>query len=62
MRREFKEIVPLDCKAELLMNSWPDWCVKILGFAKVESDSRPLIKKLLKKLEESDAFAYPEGD
>ena len=52
----------LDCKADSLMDSWPDWRMKILEYSKVESDSRPLIKKILQKLEKADSFAYPEGN
>ena len=50
----------LDYKADSLMDSWPDWCAKILEFSKVESDSRPLVKKILQRLEEADN-ACPEG-
>ena len=50
----------LDYKADSLMDSWPDWCAKILEFSKVESDSRPLIKKILQRLEEADNDC-PEG-
>ena len=63
MWREFKEIVLLEYKADLLMDLWPDWCMKILEFSKVESLSHPLIKKILQKLEEADdTFVYPEGN
>lgn len=52
----------LDCKADSLMDSWSDWCAKLLEFSKVESDHRPLVKKILQRLEEdSSDIACPEG-
>ena len=52
----------LDCKADSLMDSWSDWCTKLLEFSKVESDHRPLVKKVLQRLEkDSSDIACPEG-
>ena len=50
----------LDCKADSLMDLWSDWCTKLLEFSKVESDHRPLVKKVLQRLDSSD-IACPEG-
>ena len=45
------------------MDTWPaEWCVKILEFAKMESVSRPYIKRLLKRLEEADKYSDPQGE
>ena len=43
------------------MDTWPDWCSKILKFSKLESATRPCIKKLLATLEKTDGLVYPDG-
>ena len=62
MRREFKAIACFECKPDELMDTWPEWCVKILEFAKMESVSHPYIKRLLKRLEEADKYSDPQGE
>lgn len=52
----------IDCKADSLMDSWSDWCAKLLEFSEVESDHCPLVKKILQRLEEdSSDIACTEG-
>lgn len=36
------------------MDDWPQWRSKIIEFGKVESSTRPNIKKVLEKLEGND--------
>ena len=52
----------LDCKADALMDSWSDWCARLREYSKVESEHRPLVKKIIQRLEEdSSDVACPEG-
>ena len=36
------------------MDSWPEWCSKLIKLSKLESSSRPLIRKILAKLDENN--------
>lgn len=40
--------------ASSFMEMWPEFCRKLIELSKLESSSRPLIRKVLAKLEESD--------
>lgn len=52
----------LDCKADSLMDSWSDWCAKLIEYSRVESEHRPLVKKILQRLDkDSSNIACPEG-
>lgn len=44
------------------MDTWEEWSAKIINFSKVESATRPNIKKILMELEKADKFTYLEGD
>lgn len=61
MRREFGAVAQFEVNIDVLMRNWEEWCAKIINFSKVESASRPLIKKTLAELESIDKFACPEG-
>ena len=43
------------------MEGWPEWRAKIIELSKKEAVSRPLFKKLLAGIENSEAFLYPDG-
>ena len=53
MRREFKGVISFDDNVNSLMDSWPEWCRKLIKLSKLESSSRPLIRKILAKLDEN---------
>jgi len=62
VRQEFKELVHCEVNINSLMETWPNWCRRIIALAKVEAVNRPFIKKLLDKLDiTSEDFQYPEG-
>jgi len=44
------------------MEDWPEWRKKIINLAAKESLTRPLLKKILKELEESGEYQYPNGE
>lgn len=52
---------PFEVNVDSLMHSWEEWCAKVINFSKVESATRPFIKKILAELEKTDKFACPEG-
>ena len=44
------------------MDSWSDWCARLHEYSKVETEHRPLVKKIIQRLEEdSSDVACPEG-
>ena len=53
MRREFKGVISFDDNVNSLMDSWPEWYRKLIKLSKLESSSRPLIRKILAKLDEN---------
>ena len=61
MRREFKSVAALTTTAGSLMDSWPEWRKKLIQFAKLESATRPVLKKVLGDLESEDSVACPDG-
>jgi len=44
-----------------MMNDWPDWSTKIIEFSKLESTTRPFIRKLIAGLDKCDGLADPNG-
>lgn len=44
------------------MDSWPEWREKLIQFAKLESATWPVLKKLLGDLESKDSIACPDGE
>ena len=52
----------LDASAGSLMDSWPEWRDKLIQFSKLESATRPALKKLLGDLETKDSVACPDGE
>ena len=44
-----------------LMDDWPDWRKKIECLTSKEASTRPYLGKLLKELENNDAFPNPDG-
>ena len=44
-----------------MMDGWQEWKEKLLQLAKLESVTRPLIKKLLEGLKESDELLCPDS-
>ena len=61
MRREFKAIVSMEGSVKDSIKEWSMWCKKIVELGKVESATRPFIKKLLDRVEESVKFVKPDG-
>ena len=61
VRCEFKAIVSFESDNSSMMDGWQSWKEKIIKFAKIESVTRPMIKKLLEGLEECDELPYPHG-
>lgn len=55
MRREFEAITTFETSVNSLMDTWPEWCEKLLKFAKLESSTRPVIKKIIAKLEDCNS-------
>ena len=47
--------------ASALMEGWPGCRAKIIELSKKEAVSRSFIKKLVKEVEKSEAFPYPDG-
>ena len=45
-------MVSFDNNVSSFMDTWPEWYSKLIKFSKLESTSRPLIRKLVEKLEE----------
>ena len=45
-----------------MMDSWPEWRDKLIQFSKLESATRPALKKLLGDLETKDSVACPDGE
>ena len=48
-------------EAGSLMDSWPNWKDKLIQFSKLESATRPVLKKLLSDMESKDSVACPDG-
>ena len=61
MRREFKAIASFEDDFHSMIDGWLDWREKLIQLAKLESTTRPMIKKLLEALEECDKLPYPQG-
>ena len=45
-------MVSFDGNVSSFMDTWPEWYSKLIQFAKLESSSRPLIRKIIEKLDE----------
>ena len=43
------------------MKDWSIWCAKVVELAKIESASRPFIKKLLESMQAGLDLPKPEG-
>ena len=52
----------LETSASSLMDSWPEWRDKLIQFSKLESVTRPVLKKLLSDLEAKDGIMHPDGE
>ena len=52
--REFRQLTGFSGKANSLMDSWPTWEAKIIKFARIESQTRRIIKDLLDDLEKNE--------
>lgn len=61
MRREFKAIVSLEDNIPSVMDCWLEWKEKLIQMAKLESVTRPMIKKLLEGLEQCNELHCPQG-
>lgn len=44
-----------------IVENWLEWRDKLIQLAKMESATRPMMKKLLNNLDECDELLYPEG-
>lgn len=45
-------MVSFDNNASSFMDTWPEWDSKLIKFSKLEATSRPLIRKIVEKLDE----------
>lgn len=54
IRREFKAVVSFETNCNSLMDDWPQWRSKIFKLGNTESSTRPNIKKLVDRIQESD--------
>ena len=54
LHREFKSILSYTETVSSLMNSWPEWKEKLIKLSKLESKTRPNIKKIIDVLENED--------
>ena len=61
MRREFKAIVSFENDSASMIEGWLEWSEKVIEFSRLESSTRPFLRKLLGDLEKSDQFPYPCG-
>lgn len=62
MHKEFRAILSLEDKISSLKKEWPLWVEKLLKFAKIESSSRPALKKLIDELETTVDVDKKEGE
>ena len=61
VRREFKAVISFEDNIHSLLDNWQEWKEKLIQFAKLESLTRPFLKKLLENLDKCDELAYPHG-
>lgn len=61
LRKEFKVIVSLD-EVSTVIDSWIDYKEKLIKLAKIESATRPVLKKLLRSLPECEDLTSPNGE
>lgn len=61
IRREFKSVAGFEDDIHSVLDAWQEWKEKIIQFAKLESLTRPILKKLLEALEECDELVYTHG-
>ena len=61
VRREFKSLASSDFDPSTIVENWLEWRVKLIQLAQLESATRPLIRKLLRRIDEFDELQYPEG-
>ena len=56
-------MVGTDGQVPSLTDSWPSWEEKLVKYAKLEANTRPVIKKALDEVEKGDGddIAYPAG-
>ena len=53
LRQEFKQIIDKELDdVSTMMNSWPDWCDKLVKLSRLESNTRPYLRKILQNLTE----------
>lgn len=57
--QKFRAISSLEATAGSLMNSWPEWRDKLIWFSKMESGTRPVLKKLLSDMD-SQGVVHPD--
>ena len=61
VRWEFKSIVSLEEDYASLMDGWTQIREKIVELSKIESSTRPYLKKVLEGLENCEELSYPCG-
>lgn len=60
IRREFRGVVDKE-NLKPLKKEWPEWATKIVKFARLEANSRPLICSLLQDLDNPPQLDNTEG-
>ena len=58
LHREFKFILSRAETVTSLLDSWPEWKQKLIELSKLESKTRPNIRKVLDVLESEDNKEY----
>ena len=61
IRREFKAIVSCEEDPASLMDGWIEVQERIVELSKIESSSRPYLKKVIAGLEKCEEFPYACG-
>ena len=61
MRREFKAVICSEDNIYSLLDNWQEWREKIIQLSKLESTTRPLLKKLLGGVDKCEELTFPEG-
>lgn len=44
-----------------LLDTWQEWREKIIQLSKLESSTRPLLRKVLAGIDNCEELTYPEG-
>ena len=54
-------MVCLESDTYSLLDNWQEWREKIIQLSKLESSTRPLLRKVLADIDKCEELTYPEG-